>query len=158
MSTDPAGVETWDGPVVPAGTADPDRACLHFNFEAQAKIGRLSAVEDGPITNYAAELRVICHDCSEPFRWIGLSPGVMPDRPMCSLDQETLHAPLRPASADPDFGLGIPGITIDVLTRDQLADHVRRLCDRARNLYPDLGNGAPVLLGDLLIALGDHDV
>jgi len=31
---------------------------------------------------------------------------------MCSVDETVLVAPLRPASADPDFGMGLPGYAI----------------------------------------------
>jgi hypothetical protein len=31
---------------------------------------------------------------------------------MVSVDETELHAPLRPASVDPDFGLGLPGFAI----------------------------------------------
>jgi hypothetical protein len=31
---------------------------------------------------------------------------------MCSVDESTLRAPLRPASADPDFGMGLPGFAV----------------------------------------------
>jgi hypothetical protein len=31
---------------------------------------------------------------------------------MCSVDEFELRAPIRPASGDPDFGLGIPGYAV----------------------------------------------
>ncbi|WP_439947213.1 hypothetical protein [Streptomyces sp. BBFR109] len=51
--------------------------------------------------------------CGEPFRWTGVQAGVSPRQPMCSVDETELRAPLRPASADPDFGLGLPGFTVN---------------------------------------------
>ncbi|MGW0566113.1 hypothetical protein [Streptomyces tauricus] len=94
--------------------ADPDRACLHMDFEADVEVNRLTATDDDPtVVGYSADIKVRCANCGEPFRWIGVPAGMSPRRPMCGLDETELHAPLRPASADPDFGLGIPGFAIN---------------------------------------------
>jgi hypothetical protein len=45
----------------------------------------------------SADITVWCEDCAEPFRWIGVQAGLMPDRPMCSVGETELHAPLRPS-------------------------------------------------------------
>lgn len=92
--------------------ADPDRPCPHENFGAVVEVNRLCSVEGGPIDAYSADIRVRCADCDEPFRWIGVPAGLSPARPMVSVDETELRAPLRPASSDPDFGLGIPGFAI----------------------------------------------
>lgn len=92
--------------------ADPDRACDHENFRADVEIHRLASVENGPITGYSADIRVSCVDCGEVFRWIGAPTGLSPRHPAVSLDGAELHAPLRPASSDPDFGLGLPGFSV----------------------------------------------
>lgn len=91
---------------------DQDRACPHENFLATVEVVRLSKVEGGPVDGYTAEIRVHCADCDEPFRWIGVRAGLKPDRPMCSVDETELRGPLRPASSDPDFGMGIPGFAV----------------------------------------------
>lgn len=93
-------------------TADPDRACPHGNFDVHAEVSRLSETDGGPVTGYSADIRVNCRDCAEPFRWVGLQAGLMRDRPMVSVDETELRAPIRPASSDPDFGLGIPGFAV----------------------------------------------
>lgn len=98
-------------------TADPDRACEHPDFAATVAVHRLTTTEDGPVTAYTADITVACAACGEPFRWIGAPAGSSPARPMCSVDEVELRAPLRPASADPDFGLGIPGFAIQQVTR-----------------------------------------
>lgn len=109
--------------------ADPDRACPHENFNACVTVNRLTAGEhenfnvgvavnlltggkDGPVAGYMADIRVQCKDCGEPFRWIGTPAGLSPRQPMVSVDETELRAPLRPASSDPDFGLGLPGFAI----------------------------------------------
>lgn len=101
----------------PTPPIDPDRACPHEDFVAEVDVNRLSTTEGGPIDAYAADVRVRCAACDEPFRWIGVPAGMSGARPMCSVDETELHAPLRPASADPDFGLGIPGFAIQQVIR-----------------------------------------
>lgn len=93
-------------------TADPDKPCPHEDFEVWAEVGRLTDGEDGPVDAYAASIKINCVQCQEPFRWIGLQAGLMPDKPMVSVDETELRAPIRPASADPDFGFGIPGFAV----------------------------------------------
>lgn len=92
--------------------SDPDRACEHEDFEVVAVVNRINHTEGGPIVAYGVDVTVSCAGCGEKFRWVGVDAGVRPDRPMVSVDEFELHAPLRPASADPDFGLGIPGFAI----------------------------------------------
>lgn len=95
--------------------ADPDIACLHENFAAEVDVNRLMDGDNGhpeTIIGYSADIRVRCADCGEPFRWTGVKAGLLPSQPMCSIDETEMHAPLRPASADPDFGLGIPGFSV----------------------------------------------
>lgn len=95
------------------GTADPDRACPHETFEASVEVNRLTAKDDDPtVIGYSADIRVRCSDCSEPFRWTGLQAGLSQQQPMCSVDEALMSAPLRPASADPDFGIGLPGFAV----------------------------------------------
>jgi hypothetical protein len=90
---------------------DPDRPCPHENFAADVDVNRIMEGGDHPAA-FVADVRVRCTDCDEPFRWTGVQAGVRYDRPMCSVDETELHAPLRPASADPDFGMGLPGFAV----------------------------------------------
>lgn len=100
-------------PNVPEPTADPDRPCRHENFALHADVNRLTRSDDDPtVIGYSADIRVWCEDCQEPFRWNGIPAGISPAHPTCSVDETELHAPLRPASADPDFGMGLPGFAI----------------------------------------------
>lgn len=95
---------------------DQDRPCPHENFDSVVSVNRLTDY-DGDVEAYSADIRVNCRDCGEPFRWIGAPAGLNPGHPCVSVAETELRAPLRPASADPDFGLGIPGFAI------QRADH-----------------------------------
>lgn len=95
---------------------DPDKACPHGRFAAEVNVNRIGEDDPGNDTglpnHYSADIRIRCADCGEPFRWIGVTGGLSPSQPMCSVDETELRAPIRPASSDPDFGLGIPGFAI----------------------------------------------
>ncbi|MET8352692.1 hypothetical protein [Micromonospora sp. NPDC005206] len=95
--------------------ADPDKPCPHTDMHLDADVQRLTVSGDDPtVVAYIAELSIRCAapGCGERFRWTGVPAGMMPNRPACTPDEFVLHAPIRPATADPDFGLGIPGFAI----------------------------------------------
>lgn len=99
----------------PRGTvqADPDQPCPHEDFNAYVEVNRLTASDSDPtVIGYHADIKVNCRNCGEPFRWTGVQAGMSQAHPMCSVDETELRAPLRPASADPDFGLGLPGFSV----------------------------------------------
>lgn len=103
-------------------TADPDRACPHSDFRAYVDVNRIAASDDQPEpVAFNADIRVECAGCGEKMRWLGVQAGVSPERPMCSVDEFELRAPLRPASADPDFGLGIPGFAVTWRDKNEAA-------------------------------------
>ena len=93
---------------------DPDLPCPHENFEAAVEVSRITRDEGGPVVAYSAAVTVRCAapSCGETFRWVGVPAGLSPGHPTVSVDGRELRAPLRPASADPDFGLGIPGFAV----------------------------------------------
>lgn len=95
---------------------DPDLPCPHEDFDALVEVNRITDSDGGPVTAYSAGITVSCRGGGEKFRWVGVPAGLRPDRPMVSVDETELPAPLRPASADPDFGLGIPGFAIRVVS------------------------------------------
>jgi hypothetical protein len=94
-------------------TINLDLPCDHEDFEAVVTVNRIQRSDDDPtVIGYSADIAVTCAGCGEPFRWTGVQAGMSPARPMCSVDETQLRAPLRPASNDPDFGLGIPGFAV----------------------------------------------
>lgn len=94
--------------------ADPDQACPHLDFSVNVDVGRITRSDDDPtVVAFMAEITVECSACGEPFRWTGLMAGMNYRNPMCSVDERTLLAPIRPASADPDFGMGLAGYAIN---------------------------------------------
>ncbi|BFP50079.1 hypothetical protein KCMC57_64470 (plasmid) [Kitasatospora sp. CMC57] len=93
---------------------NPDLPCPHQDFEASVEVNRLTANDNDPtVIGYSADIKVRCANCQEQFRWTGLQAGLSQAHPMCSIDESVLCAPLRPASADPDFGIGLPGYAIN---------------------------------------------
>lgn len=109
---------------VPAPGIDVDLPCPHEHFTAHVDVNRIGTIENpnprplhvnisgAPIEAFSADVRISCTQCGEPFRFIGMPAGVMPNRPACSVDEREAHLPIRPASSDPDFGLGIPGFAV----------------------------------------------
>jgi hypothetical protein len=72
--------------------------CEHKNFKANVAVGRLTAVEGGPVTGYSADVTVACADCGLPFRFIGLAAGNHYAEPRVSVDGTELRAPIEPAT------------------------------------------------------------
>lgn len=124
---------------VPVRRADPDRACPHEDFAANVEVSRLTdpcpcghehigtcLAGNGrsvppifcgceivmPVKGYSADVTIRCAQCDEPFRFIGMPAGLLPDRPACDPAETEARLPIRPASSDPDFGLGIPGFAV----------------------------------------------
>ncbi len=97
-----------------ATAPNPDAPCPHLNFDADVQVARIVQDEQPGAAPHAfmCEVTVHCTDCKEPFRFNGLTAGMSFTHPMVSVDEKTLRAPIRPASADPDFGFGIPGFAI----------------------------------------------
>ncbi|GAB3156366.1 hypothetical protein GCM10027258_62690 [Amycolatopsis stemonae] len=93
--------------------ADPDKPCPHTVFIGDVQVGRLTETDDGPVIAFSADIKIKCAQCDEPFRFMGLPAGILRSRPAVSIDETELRAPIRPASSDPDFGLGIPGFSIN---------------------------------------------
>lgn len=92
---------------------DPDLPCPHEDFNVFADVNRLTESDDSTeVIAYSCDLRIRCDGCGEHFRFIGVPAGMSPAEPRCSVDEKTLSIPIRPASSDPDFGLGIPGYAI----------------------------------------------
>ena len=76
-------------------------ACKHLDFAASVVCNRLTKSDKEPeIIAYAAEIRINCANCGLPFEFIGVEAGLMPDRPMSSVDAQELRVPIRPKGLD----------------------------------------------------------
>ena len=115
----PECLDDEGAPLIPP--ADPDKPCPHEAFEAFVEVNRVladGADPDAAPTAFVAEVAVRCAQCEEPFRWVGVPAGLSGANPTCATDGLILNAPLRPASSDPDFGLGMQGFAVTAHTGD----------------------------------------
>jgi hypothetical protein len=65
--------------------------CDHPEFSASVAVARLCAIEGGPVTSYAADVRVRCSRCGMPFRFVGVrvieAPPAAPlEEPVVTVD------------------------------------------------------------------------
>jgi hypothetical protein len=65
--------------------------CQHKNFIAEVAVNRFQ--DTG---RFAADVRVRCKDCGEPFRFLGVEPGISHRKPGVSIDGLELRAPIEP--------------------------------------------------------------
>lgn len=79
--------------------------CEHENFECQARIGRLSTVEGGPITHYCANVTIKCTQCDDVFEFIGMPIGSSAYRPTCNMEGTEARFPITPKGQRPPEGL-----------------------------------------------------
>lgn len=75
----------------PVGAAKPHCECTHPDAMVEVDFNRL--LDTG---RFSADIRIRCKDCNEPFRFLGVEPGLSTYRPMCSVDGLELRAPIEP--------------------------------------------------------------
>lgn len=68
--------------------------CQHENFHTDAKIGRITDGDDGPVIKFVFEAEVTCADCGQTFGFIGTPAGVLNEQPTTSINGLTLIAPM----------------------------------------------------------------
>lgn len=71
--------------------------CEHLEFEAHSRVARLSETDGGPITGYSVEIKIVCHQCKLPFKFIGLPGGSSPAHPTVSIDGIAARMPIGPS-------------------------------------------------------------
>lgn len=85
--------------------------CPHMNFNASVNVFRLTDSKDETkVIGYTTEIRVNCAECGLPFEFIGVDAGMMPSKPMASVDAQELRAPIRPKGCK--ILPAIPGFTM----------------------------------------------
>jgi hypothetical protein len=100
-----------------------DVPCPHTDFNVIADVRRVADADDSEkIIAYCVDVKCWCHECGEAFRWMGVQPGMSFDEPRVDLGGATLTIPMRPSSADPDFGLGLPGFDISIIESEVNSD------------------------------------
>lgn len=65
--------------------------CPHPSFRADVSVNR---IED--VGRFSADIRITCEGCKEPFRFLGVDPGVSFRVPRVSIDGLQLRAPIEP--------------------------------------------------------------
>lgn len=88
--------------------------CQHESFNVSVQVARLTAGEGGPVAGFTAEVRVRCRDCYEPFVFMGLPSGLLPNEPAVSVDMQEARMPIRPLYASDDFGRDLLGYRINL--------------------------------------------
>lgn len=86
------------------------KPCEHLSFHSQTAVGRISAIDGGPVVYFCAEIEIHCTDCGEKFDFIGLPMGLSAYRPTVNLEGNTLCAPIMPTGKVPPQGL--PGYVV----------------------------------------------
>ena len=66
-------------------------ACRHEQFAASVSIARL---ED--TGRFVCEVRLLCVECREPFRFLGMKAGLAHGIPTCSIDGTEAYLPVEP--------------------------------------------------------------
>jgi len=85
--------------------------CAHENFTATVKVNRLTKSDSDPtVIAHSADIRINCVECGLPFEFIGVDAGMMPSKPMVSVDAQELRAPIRPKGCQ--ILPAIPGFSV----------------------------------------------
>ena len=71
--------------------------CSHENFAATVNVNRLTkSDDDATVIAHQADIRINCAECGLPFEFVGVDAGMLPNKPMASVDAQELRAPIRP--------------------------------------------------------------
>ena len=68
--------------------------CQHEQFGATVNVNRIT--HEGEPLRFAADVKIRCNQCGEPFRFLGVDSGLSFERPMTSIDGLELRAPIEP--------------------------------------------------------------
>ena len=81
--------------IAPSPPAD-IKNCQHMNFKTICKVIRLTDVEGGPVTGYAADINIYCADCKMPFQFLGVKVGCIATEPTTDVAGSELRIPIKP--------------------------------------------------------------
>ena len=68
--------------------------CEHLDFEARVDVYRITEGEDGPVSQFAADVVVTCKGCGEGFGFRGPPAGHSWNEPRCQIDAKKITLPL----------------------------------------------------------------
>lgn len=94
-------------------------ACPHLNFDAHVDVHRIqkSEAESDVIVAYNTDIRINCHECGQPFEFLGVPLGMSFYRPTVSIDGKELHVPITIPGERPAEGLA--GFSVSQQTFDE---------------------------------------
>lgn len=73
--------------------------CKHINFESRVTVARLHEEgEPDNITGFSADITIVCVDCGNLFRFIGVPGGYSTLKPMVNFNGTELRAPIEPTN------------------------------------------------------------
>ncbi|HEU5276810.1 MAG TPA: hypothetical protein VFU97_24350 [Xanthobacteraceae bacterium] len=78
-----------------------DGDCKHEAFSTEAKIGRITEGDGGPVVDYMLDVRVHCTQCGRPFAFKGLPVGLDFAGATMSVDGLEGHFAIYPAKRGP---------------------------------------------------------
>lgn len=88
-------------------------ACEHMNFDVHAAVARIQKSDlDPTFIAFHVDITCKCHECHEPFEWVGLPLGFSHYRPTVSIDGQIMHAPLVPKNGEVPEGLAGFSVTM----------------------------------------------
>ena len=101
--------------------------CKHLNFDARCRVARL---ED--TGRYMLEVKVSCAECSTPFQFAGLPPGLNFDGATVSLDGLEANLAIYPEGQQPNPLQKLMGYTAEQLAAARVAalEEAAKVCDR----------------------------
>ena len=100
--------------------------CKHLNFDARCRVARL---ED--TGRYMLEVKVSCAECSTPFQFAGLPPGLNFDGATVSLDGLEANLAIYPEGQQPNPLQKLMGYTTAIAAaRVQALEEAAKVCEQ----------------------------
>lgn len=74
-----------------------NKPCDHLAFTSSVNVYRLTDDDDGgPVTGFAADLKICCAICGMSMQFLGAERGLSPYKPMTSVDRLEMRLPITP--------------------------------------------------------------
>jgi len=89
--------------------------CPHNEFAANVDVVRLTD-EGGVVVGYSVDVTCECAGCHQPFVFHAPVVGLLSGTPTRDVSGQKLSAPGRVATQPDDFGLQLPGLTLQPMS------------------------------------------
>lgn len=118
--------------------------CEHMIFSADVAVARMPSKEGGPIERYCADIRIKCHECGLPFRFIGLPAGLDLNGASVSVDACEAHLAIGPKGQVVSvLEGGVVGYSIRNTTERFTAEELREISSLSSGLIAKLQRMIP---------------